>query len=150
VTPLLRVDDILAALILSLVMMRRIEIKNTLSEHNPNVPRERFDQWRALALRAHDWVAGASLAKVVGSVGWYFVAVQLGVGAPWFQLVGLFIFVAWLLSLVWAWKAATDAAHLRRQLGIQLRPRMKAERDRDTPKAGEQPGPTSPPSVSGR
>jgi hypothetical protein len=123
VTNFLRLDDILAALILSLVMMRRIEVKTAQAQQNPTVPPEKFASWRSRALRAHDWVAWSSLAKIVGSVGWYALAVQLGVGAPWFQLVGVLVFVAWLVSLVWAWKAATDAALLRRQLGIQLRTR---------------------------
>ena len=136
VTNLLRVDDILAALILSLVMMRRIEVRTARSEHSPGVLLERFKEWRRLALRAYDWVAWASLGKVVGSVGWYLAAAQLAVGAPWFQLVGLIIFVAWLVSLVWAWKAATDAAHLRRALGIQLRPRAAGPSDPNAPKPG--------------
>jgi len=123
VTNFLRLDDILAALILSLVMMRRIEVKTAQAEQNPAVLPEKFADWRARALRAHDWVAWSSLAKIVGSVGWYAAAVQLGVGAPWFQLVGVLVFMGWLVSLVWAWKAATDAAILRRQLGIQLRAR---------------------------
>ena len=122
-TNFLRLDDILAALILSLVMMRRIEVKTALAEQNPEVPPEKFADWRARALRAHDWVAWSSVGKIVASVGWYTAAVQLGVGAPWFQLLGMLVFMSWLVSLVWAWKAATDAAVLRRQLGIQLRPR---------------------------
>ncbi len=120
---LIRVDDILAALIVSLVMMRRLEVKNTLAEHNPTVPAEGFDTWRRKALRAYNWVAGASAAKVLVSVAWYWGGMRLGVPAPWFQLVGLLVFMTWLLCLVWAWKMATDAAVLRRQLGIQLRPR---------------------------
>lgn len=119
----LRLDDILAALILSLVMMRRIEVKTAGAQQNPQVQPERFADWRARALRAYDWVAWSSLVKIVASVGWYVAAVQLGVGAPWFQLLGVLVFMGWLVSLVWAWKAATDAAILRRQLGIQLRPR---------------------------
>jgi hypothetical protein len=133
VTNFIRVDDIFAALILSLVMMRRIEVKTTGTEHNPGVPPEKFADWRARSLRAHDWVAWSSLAKIVGSVGWYLGAVQFGIGAPWFQLGGMFVFLGWLLSLVWAWRAATDAAHLRRQLGIQLRPRGTRRPDGGVP-----------------
>lgn len=137
---LIRVDDIFAALIVSLVMMRRLEVRNTLAEHNPAVPKERFDTWRGKALRAYSWVAGASAAKVVSSVAWYWGALRLGVPAPWFQLVGLLIFMTWLLSLVWAWKVATDAAVLRRQLGIQLRPRTA--RPRDAERSGPGPSPS--------
>jgi hypothetical protein len=122
-TEFLRVDDLLAALILSLVMMRRIEVKTTRAEDNPGVPAEKFADWRRRALRAYDWVAWSSLAKIICSVSWLIIAVRLSVGAPWLQLGGFAVFLGWLLSLVWAWKAATDAAHLRRELGIQLRSR---------------------------
>lgn len=123
-TEFLRVDDLLAALILSLVMMRRLEVRTTRTEDNPGVPAEKFAEWRQRALRAYDWVAWASLAKIIASVGWLVLAVRLRVGAPWFQLGGFSVFLGWLLSLVWAWKAGTDAAHLRRELGIQLRSRQ--------------------------
>jgi hypothetical protein len=138
---LIRVDDIFAALIVSLVMLRRLEVKNTLAEHNPAVPKERFDHWRAKALRAYSWVAGASALKVVVNVGWYFGGMWLGVPTPWFQLVGLLVFMTWLLSMVWAWKVATDAGVLRRQLGIQLRPR--APRPSDAPRSGAGPSPSN-------
>jgi hypothetical protein len=131
VTNFLRVDDIFAALILSLVMMRRIEVKTTRAEHNPTVPPEKFADWRARSLRVHDWVAW--LAKIIGGVGWYLGAVQVRIGVPWFQLGGMLVFMGWLLSLVWAWRAATDAAQLRRQLGIQLRPRGTRRRDGGVP-----------------
>lgn len=138
---LIRVDDIFAALIVSLVMMRRLEVKNTLAEHNPAVPKERFDAWRNKALLAYGWVAGASAAKVATSVGWFWGGLKLGVPSPWFQLVGLLIFMTWLISLVWAWKVATDAAVLRRKLGIQLRPRTP--RPRDAEHRGPGPSPSS-------
>lgn len=132
-TNFLRVDDIFAALILSLVMMRRIEVKTTRAEHNPGVPPEKFADWRARSLRVHDWVAWSSFAKIIGSVGWYVGAVQLGIGVPWFQLGGVLVFLGWLLSLVWAWRAATDAAQLRRRLGIVLRPRGARRPDDGVP-----------------
>jgi hypothetical protein len=124
VTDFLRVDDLLAALILTLVMMRRIEVRTARAEDNAGVPAEKFADWRHRALRAYDWVAWSSVAKIIGSVGWLVLAVRLRVGAPWFQLGGFLVFLGWLLSLVWAWKAATDASHLRRELGIQLRSRQ--------------------------
>ena len=128
-TEFLRVDDLLAALILSLVMMRRIEVRTARSEDNPSVPAEKFAEWRHRALRAYDWVAWSSLVKIVASVGWLVIAVRLHVGAPWLQLGGFSVFLGWLLSLVWAWKAATDASHLRRELGIQLRSRQARSAD---------------------
>ena len=117
----LRVDDIFAALIVFLAMLRRIEVKAAVAAQNPDVPVASFDQWRSLALRAYDRVALASLVKVVASGLWYVTAPPLGV--PWFQLGGLLIFLGWLASLVAGWKTGIRAGALRRQLGIVLRRR---------------------------
>jgi hypothetical protein len=120
----IQVDDILAALMLSLVMVRRLETRTASAEHNPGVPRARFDEWRKQALRGYNQVAIACAAKVVLNVGWYWLGLELEVQAPWFQLVGVVIFLGWTTVMVWAWKIATDARYLRMQLGIALkRPR---------------------------
>jgi hypothetical protein len=117
----LRVDDIFAALIVFLVMLRRIEVKAAMPEQNPHVPAASFDHWRTLAMRAYDRVAVASVLKVVCSGLWYLMAPPLG--APWFQLGGLLIFLGWMASLIAGWKTGTSAGILRRQLGIVLRRR---------------------------
>lgn len=119
----IKIDDILAALILSLVMMRRLEVRTATHARNPAVPLERFEEWRSLALRAYAMISVACAAKVALSLGWYAVALKLRVAAPWFQLGGLLVFLGWAITLVWAWKIATDARYLRLQLGIQLRRR---------------------------
>ena len=124
----IKIDDILAALMLSLIMMRRIEIKGSELAHNPSVPPERFAAWKALALRAHNQVAIGCLAKVVLSVSWYALGMSLGVGFPWFQLGGFLIFSGWAVTLIWAWKLGTDARLLRLRLGIQVRRRTSPER----------------------
>lgn len=119
----IKIDDILAALILSLTMVRRLEARTANHAQNPAVPLERFEEWRSLALRAYAMVAIACAAKVALSLGWYAVALRFQVAAPWFQLGGLLVFVGWAITLIWAWKIATDARYLRLQLGIQLRRR---------------------------
>lgn len=122
----IKIDDIFAALMLSLVTMRRIEVKAATPEQNPGVSPERFHEWRTLALKAYDQVAVACVAKVVLSLGWYALGMRLGVGFPWFQLGGFFVFVAWAAVLVWAWKLGTDARQLRLQLGIRRPGRSSA------------------------
>jgi len=122
----IKIDDILAALILSLAMMRRIEIRTATHGQNPGVPLERFEQWRSLALRAYSLIGVACAAKVVASLAWYALALKLEFGAPWLQLGGLFVFLGWAITMVWAWKIGTDARHMRIQLGIQLRRRPSA------------------------
>ncbi len=114
----IQIDDILAALILSLAMLRRLDVRNSQPGAHRAVSESDFQRWRSLALRAYNQIAVASAAKVVLSVGWFAVGLKLGVPAPWFQLGGFVVFLGWALVLVWAWKIATDARHLRLQLGI--------------------------------
>jgi hypothetical protein len=99
----IKIDDIFAALMLSLIMMRRIEVKSTEASQNPTVEVKQFEAWKTLGLRA-------------------------GVGFPWFQLGGFAIFVSWAIALIWAWKIATDARHMRLSLGIQVRRRASTTR----------------------
>jgi hypothetical protein len=121
--PSIKIDDILAALILSLAMMRRIEARSASAEQSAHLTPAAFEHWRARALRAYDLVSIASGAKVVLSLGWFALATRLGVPAPWFQLFGGLVFVVWMGALLWAWKLATDARYLRLQLGIELKRR---------------------------
>lgn len=121
-----QVDDILAALIVSLAMLRRLEVRTAQAAANPGVVESEFRRWQALALRAYNQVAAASAGKVALSLGWYALGTRLVVPAPWFQLVGFAVFLAWALLMVWAWKIGTDARVLRLQLGIDPRRRTRA------------------------
>jgi hypothetical protein len=132
----LQVDDILAALILSLAMLRRLEVRTARAEDQAGVPESEFQRWRSLALRGYHQVAVACGAKVVLSIGWYALALRLSVPAPWFQLGGFAVFLAWALTMVWAWKIATDARYLRVQLGIVVRRRRSAESPPGAPRSG--------------
>jgi hypothetical protein len=132
-------DDIFAALILSLAMLRRLEVRNTTPADNPNVTDEQFQSWRRMALRAYEQVAVASAAKVTLSLGWYVLGRKLEVGWPWFHLVGFAVFLGWVLSLVWAWKIGTDARHMRLSFGIRLRRQVASEAAAAS--RGSRPGP---------
>jgi hypothetical protein len=127
-----KIDDIFAAFMSVLIMMRRIEIKAADATQNPSVPAERFEAWKALALRAHNQGAIACFAKVVLSQACYQLGMNLRVDVFWrpilgelrvFQLGAFLIFVGWTIALIWAWKIGTDARHMRLSLGIQLRRR---------------------------
>jgi hypothetical protein len=124
---IVQIDDILAALIMSLAMFRRLDVRTAGPGENRTVNEAEFQRWRSLALRAYNQIALASAAKVVLSVGWFTVGLKLGVPAPWFQLGGFVVFLAWALALIWAWKIATDARYLRVQLGIVLRRRSATQ-----------------------
>jgi hypothetical protein len=126
-----QVDDILAALILSLAMLRRLDVRTASAADQAGVPEAEFQRWRSLALRAYEQVAVACGVKVVLSVGWYMLALRLAVPAPWFQLGGFVVFLGWALTMIWAWKIATDARYLRMQLGIVVR-----RRSSESPRSG--------------
>lgn len=114
-----RIDDILAALFLSLAMLRRLEAKRVSREAYPAVSEQDFEAWRALALRAYNRSALSSLLKVVLSAVWFWLAPRF-VPDVVFRLGGLAIFMGWIIGLVSAWRISTDAHHLRRRLGIDL------------------------------
>lgn len=125
-----QVDDIFAALILSLVMLRRLEVRTTSREQNPHVSAEQFDAWKRLALRAYDQAAVASAGKVALNMAWLYFGLQAPSIFPamsretqalMLTLGGLTIFLVWMVLLVWAWKIGTDARHRRLSLGIRLR-----------------------------
>jgi hypothetical protein len=122
----IKADDILAALIVSLAMLRRLEVRSAQAAAHPAVSEADFRRWQALALRAFNQVAAASAGKVVLSLGWYTFGLRLGVREPWFQVVGFIVFLSWALLMVWAWKIGTDARVLRLQLGIDPRRRTLA------------------------
>ena len=112
-----RIDDILAAVILALCMMRRLEAIGAQKERNPHVSAAAFDRWRTLALKSYELGAGVCLAKVALSVLWFMAAPPV----PWLQIGGLLIFITWVVALVVAWRRATEADAMRRDLGIMTR-----------------------------
>ena len=124
----IQIDDLLAALILTLAMLRRLDVRSAQRPENPPVSDAEFQRWRSLALRAYDQVAIASGCKVALSLSWFALALRMGVAQPWFQLGGFLVFLAWAFALIWAWKIATDARSLRLQLGIQTRRRSSPAR----------------------
>lgn len=116
------VDDILAALIMSLIMMRRLEVLSVQASENPNVPPEDLDKWRSMALAGYNLGALACLAKVVLNVAWFWL--WRSYENPWpLRLGGLAFFLGWVVALVVAWRRTTEARGLRQRLGIQARGR---------------------------
>jgi hypothetical protein len=116
-----RIDDILAALILALCMMRRLEVFGILPEQNSHVPEVNFQSWRKAQLGAYHLCALACLLKLVLSLLWLWLAPP----APWLQVGGLSFFVLWIGALTYAWHLSTEARAVRNQLGIQGRTRPK-------------------------
>jgi type VI protein secretion system component VasK len=119
---MIRIDDILAALILSLFMFRRLEVVTIQSEDNPHLPPAKLEAWRQFALNAYTVGASVCAAKVVLSLGWFWLF-QSRPG--WLIAGGLTIFVGWVITLVWCWRQTTEANALRVDLQIQRRPPPK-------------------------
>ncbi len=112
------IDDILAALIMSLSMLRRLEAK---SAPGVGVDPQAFRRWQSQAMSIYGKVAGMCLAKVVASQAWLSLATATGVGGPWLQLGGAGIFMMWAVAMVFCWRRSTEVHHMRLALGIALR-----------------------------
>lgn len=111
------VDDILAALILSLIMFRRLEVLSVQASNNPGVSAEDFAKWRTLALSGYNLSAVACVSKVVLNIAWFWLLRDTA--SPWLlRMGGLSFFIAWVVALVVAWRRTTEARVLRQQLGI--------------------------------
>jgi hypothetical protein len=115
-----KADDVLAAAILSIIMLRRIEILRLQEADYPAVPGAEFNRWRELTLSAYRLGAVACVLKLVANQAWFFAFSQ----KPAFLVVGgASIFISWLVSVVIAWRRSTEARILRGALGIGSRPR---------------------------
>lgn len=116
---MIRIDDILAALILSLFMYRRLEVLTIRSEDNPHVPPQKLEAWRRFALTGYTIGASVCAAKVVLSLGWFWMF-QSRPG--WLMVGGISFFAFWVIGLVWCWRRTTEANAVRVELQIQRRP----------------------------
>jgi hypothetical protein len=110
-----KADDVIAALILSLAMFRRLEALAIRREDNPHVADVDFAAWRRRAVSNYNRVGLACLLKIVASVAWFQIF-QNTSGV--LQIGGLVIFVAWVVAVVMAWRPVTEASALRNRLGI--------------------------------
>lgn len=110
-----KADDIVAALILSFMMFRRMETISVRREDNLHVSDADFAAWRTMALAGYNRVALVSFLKVVASVVW-FQTFKNTSGV--LQVGGLLIFVAWAVISVMSWRTITEAVARRRELAI--------------------------------
>ncbi len=114
----LGIDNVVALVVMTLAMMRRLEVIGTPADQNTHVSAEDFADWRRRALGAYNLAAGASALKVFLSFGWYYLfSSQSG----YLQIGGAVIFMAWVLTVVAAWHKSTDASVIRKRLGIERR-----------------------------
>jgi hypothetical protein len=111
------IDDILAALILSLFMFRRLEVLTIQASDNLHVPPEQFAAWKNAALSGYRIGAIACAAKVVLNQTWFHLMKH---GSPLvLSLGGISIFLGWILALVWSWRQTTEANAIRVELQIR-------------------------------
>jgi hypothetical protein len=116
------IDDLLAAVVLSLIMLRRIEVKSARALSYPHVPAEIFESWRKTLLSAYALGATICAIKVVTSLLWPPLVLRFGLGQAWYSGVGLSVFVIWVITLVAVWRRVSDARTVQERLGIALRP----------------------------
>lgn len=115
------IDNIIAAVLLSLIMLRRIEVRSARSEWFAHIPVAEFESWRKMVLSAYRQAAIACVLKVVLTMGWFWLVVHRGIGQPLYSVVPATIFVVWVITLVSAWQRASDAKTRQERLGIVLR-----------------------------
>lgn len=122
-----RLDDIVAALILTLCMMRRLEVLGAGYEQNAHVRQADFEAWRDGSIAAYNLCAIACVVKVLLSAGWFILAAP----PPWLQIGGAAIFVGWVVAMVVAWRRTTEWGIRRRELRIETRRTKRAAPDAD-------------------
>lgn len=115
-----QVDDVIAALILSLFMFRRLEVLTIRAEDNSHVPPEKLAAWRSYILTGYTAGAIACALKVVLNQSWFWLS--RGFSPLLIAGGGLAIFVGWVITLVWCWRRSTEANAIRLELQIQRRP----------------------------
>lgn len=115
---MVRIDDLLAALILTLAMLRRLGVLRIAREEHPRVSAADFERWRRTELGGYNLAAIACFAKVVLSLSWF----NLVHTSPWLQIGGVTIFAGWVIALVSAWRNTTEGRALRAELGIGTPP----------------------------
>ena len=111
--------DVIAALLLMLALMRRLEIKSVNQADFPHVTSDDFQHWRRVALRPHRIAALACLGKIAFGQAW--LALLFGrvphVATFAFNFA---VVAAWIITLVLCWKWTSDARGLRERLGLFL------------------------------
>jgi hypothetical protein len=115
------IDDIVAAILLSFIMLRRLEAKGARAENNPHLSLDVFESWRKLLLSAYHWGAAACALKVAASLGWQWLALRYQIGEPWFRVVPAGVFIAWVITLLSVWRRASEARTQQEQLQIVVR-----------------------------
>lgn len=115
------IDDIVAAILLSFIMLRRLEAKSARAEYNPHLTPDVFESWRKLLLFAYHLGAAACALKVAASLSWQWLALRYQVGEPWFRVVPAAVFIAWVITLLSVWRQVSEARTQQERLKIVVR-----------------------------
>lgn len=112
------IDDFVAAVLMTLAMMRRLEVLTVSKDNNGHVREADFDNWRKLALSGYNQAAAASAIKVLLSFGWFYFAFP---NQSMLVIGGITIIIVYIFAMVNAWRRTTEAAALRKDLHILRR-----------------------------
>lgn len=115
------IDDIVAAILLSFIMLRRLEVKSARADLNPHLSVAAFESWRKLLLSAYHQGAAACALKVAASLLWQWVVLRYEVGEPWYRVVPATVFVAWVIMLLSVWRRTSEARSQQERLQLVLR-----------------------------
>jgi hypothetical protein len=124
--------DILALVLMAVFTMRRMDVRATEARAFPELPVERFDAWKAKAVRARSISINACFLKFLLNSLWFY-----GFGShvipPVLATGGWLVFLGWIAAMTYAWwrwsSAQTEAERLGIVVGRRLVevPRAEAE-----------------------
>lgn len=110
---------LIAVLIGSIYMMRKLELMRFDAARNPHISEAEFEAWRSREAAACNWVTGACLTMVLVDFAWRSFIARGGVAPNVIRGVGAGIFFAWVLAVALGMVKARSARALRRKLGIE-------------------------------
>lgn len=114
------IDNVIAAIVLSLIMLRRLEVRAARAQDNPHVAHDVFAAWQKQLLNAYDLGALACVLKVGLTLGWHWAVIRWSIGQPWYTALPATVFVLWVVVLVSVWRRVSEARTQQERLGIGL------------------------------
>lgn len=110
--------------------MRKLDVSRRESADFPEVSPERFERWRAAALRAYNLGSLVCFGELLLLIGLELVP-RLGIGLALrtVRVIGFASLVAWLGSLILVWVLSARARRLQDEAGIRLLPRVRPRDD---------------------
>lgn len=119
--------DIIAVILGILYTVRKLDVRKREPEDYPHVPRADFERWRDLEGGAYSIASVACFLKILLDYAFVFYAGRTALDLRVVRVVGASLFLAWVLTLVYAFRRGHLGRKLRERLGIDLSPKPAPE-----------------------